>query len=138
VNVIISPLVVGECQPTCAAELFRLQQQGSLRFVDPEHISSELYLELLAAHELGEGETECLTLCLSHPYILCCDDRKARQIGANLLGQPRVIGSIRLLKWCVVENLTSAAKAFEICSQMKVRGGFLPEVKGEWFAESEA
>src|ERR1700722_19052167 len=64
-TICVSPLVVGECGPTCAAELLALQDKGAIRFVDAEEISSELFLSLLDAHDLGEGETECLALLLS-------------------------------------------------------------------------
>jgi hypothetical protein len=81
---------------------------GLIRFVDPDDISAEILLGLLEAHDLGERETECLALSLRHPYVFCCDDIKARHIGEELLGEGRVVGSLRLLKWCVVRELANA------------------------------
>ena len=133
----LSPLVIGECEPTCAAEILRLKALELIRFVDPEDIPAELFLELLADHELGEGETECLALCLMHPYVLCCDDSKARRVAVSLFGEPRVIGSLRLLKWLVVQEVSSAQSAFELYQAMKTAGGFLPTVDLAWFTQGE-
>src|ERR1700755_1805691 len=82
----VSPLVVGECEPTCAGIIVALQGQGRLNFVPPAQISAETFLDLLDAHQLGEGETECIALCSLHPYDFCCDDYRAREVAAGLLG----------------------------------------------------
>jgi predicted nucleic acid-binding protein len=134
----VSPLVVGECQPTCAAELLRLERAGSFRFVDPDAISADSFLDLLEAHGLGDGETECLALCLGGPYVFCCDDGKARQTAITLFGAARVIGSLRLLKWCVADALATSELAFAMYREMKDAGGFLPEIQLEWFSEGNS
>jgi len=133
----LSPLVVSECQPTCAAELLRLQRAGLIRFVDPSEISAESFLELLEAHRLGEGETECLTLCLSASYVFCSDDNRARQVAVALIGAGRVVGSIRLLKWCVANGRITPEAAFTMYQKMKAAGGFLPELMLEWFLDAD-
>jgi predicted nucleic acid-binding protein len=133
----VSPLVIGECEPTCAATLLKIQQKDALHFVDPNYISSETFLELLSLHELGEGETECIAICLSRPFVLVCDDNKARQLARDLLGPDRVIGSIRLLKWCVIENLITADAAFKTYELMRATGGFLPQMLPEWFSDGQ-
>jgi predicted nucleic acid-binding protein len=133
----LSPLVVGECEPTCAAEILRLVEQGLIRLVNAQNISAEVFLDLLQTHELGEGETECLALCLGHPYVFCCDDSKARHVGVQLLDEPRVIGSLRLLKWCVGEGLATAEIAFSLYKAMNDAGGFLPNIAPEWFEEPD-
>jgi predicted nucleic acid-binding protein len=129
----VSPLVVGECQPTCAAELLRLELAGLFRFVGPDEISADLFLELLEVHGLGDGETECLALCLGGSHVLCCDDSKARQVAISLFGRARVVGSLRLLKWCVADSLAPPEAAFAMYQNMKSAGGFLPEIQLEWF-----
>ena len=133
VSICVSPLVVGECKPTCAAELLELQEQGSVRFVDPDDISSERFLDLLGNHELGEGETECLALLLDGDYIFCCDDGKARRVAIALTDDGKVVGSLRLLKWAVEVGLCAAEEAFEYYGRMKDAGGFLPDIALEWF-----
>lgn len=134
-NVIIcvSPLVVSECEPTCAAELLALKEQGTVRFVDPDDASSERFLTLLEEHELGEGETECLALLLDRDYVFCCDDGKARRVATSLSDESRVVGSLRLLKWSVEAGLCTAEQAFEYYLLMKSAGGFLPDLPLEWF-----
>jgi predicted nucleic acid-binding protein len=132
-TVCVSPLVVGECGPTCAAELLAHQDKGTIRFVDPEEVTAELFLSLLDEHDLGEGETECLALLLSGGYIFCCDDGKARKVGIALAGEDRVVGSLRLLKLAVEAGLCTSDQAFEYYQRMKDAGGFLPDVSLEWF-----
>jgi predicted nucleic acid-binding protein len=134
----VSPLVVGECQASCAAELLRLEHAGLFRFVDPHEISADSFLELLEAHGLGDGETECLAVCLSGFYVFCCDDSKARQAAAALFGAARVVGSLRLLKWCVADTLATPETAFALYQGMKNAGGFLPDIQIEWFSEGDS
>ena len=133
IRICVSPLVVGECEPTCAAELLAHKEHGTIDFVDPNDISSERFLELLEAHELGEGETECLVLLLDGDFTFCCDDNKARQVGVALTAQEKVVGSLRLLKWAVSSQLCAAEDAFEYYQRMKNAGGFLPDVTVDWF-----
>jgi predicted nucleic acid-binding protein len=132
-NLCLSPLVIGECHPTCAAKLAELEKQGAIWFVDPEKISAEIFLQLLEEHDLGEGETECIALALKHPFVLCCDDQKARNVATNLIGAERVVGSLRLIKWCVADGLLTSTAAFKIYQSMKAAGGFLPELNQSWF-----
>lgn len=125
--------MVGECEPTCAAELFALQERGAVRFVDPNEVSSERFLTLLDEHELGEGETECLALLLDGGYVFCCDDGKARRVAAVLTDESRVVGSLRLLKWAVKAELCTTEPAFAYYQVMKDAGGILPEILPDWF-----
>jgi predicted nucleic acid-binding protein len=133
----LSPLVIGECKPTCAARIVQLEKEGLIRFVNPESVSAETFLSLLETYDLGEGETECLALSLGHPYVMCCDDSKARRIGTKLLGPERVIGSLGLLKCCVSAELISPKQAFDLYELMKKAGGFLPLVASEWFSQPD-
>jgi predicted nucleic acid-binding protein len=110
----VSPQVIGECHAPCAADLVVLREQGLVQFVSPDTISAELYLSLLETYDLGEGETECLALAHSHPYVICCDDNKARRVGIELFGQDRVVGSLRLLRWAVQDELIAGTKRFRI------------------------
>jgi predicted nucleic acid-binding protein len=133
VTICVSPLVVGECEPTCAAELLAHRERGTIRFVDAEEIASELFLSLLDEHDLGEGETECLALLLNGHYSFCCDDGKARTVGIALTDVSQVTGSIRLLKRAVEAGLCAPEEAFQYYQRMKDAGGFLPDVPPEWF-----
>lgn len=133
----LSPLVIGECEPSCAARILELERRTRVRFVDADDVSAETFLDLLEVYDLGEGETECLALSLTHPYVLCCDDYKARKIGSQLLEPERVIGSLRLLKWCVLEGLVTPDSAFRLYVLMKEAGGFLPDIEVSWFSDDQ-
>jgi predicted nucleic acid-binding protein len=129
----VSPAVVFECRITAQAHLAELEGCGKLSFVYSGSVPAEAYLDLLMTYQLGEGETECIALALFHPYVLCCDDAKARNVAAKLLGESRVVGSLRLLKWCVEEGVISYAEAFSFYEAMKSSGGFLPDKDADWF-----
>jgi predicted nucleic acid-binding protein len=129
----VSPAVVFECRITAEIHIAELEGCGKLRFVHSDSVPAETYLDLLMAYQLGEGETECIALALFHPYVLCCDDAKARSVAAKLLGESRVVGSLRLLKWCVEEGVMSYDKAFSFYEAMKSSGGFLPDKDADWF-----
>jgi predicted nucleic acid-binding protein len=129
----IPPMVVGECHGDCAAELLTLREQGCLGFIDDDAVDADQYLALLEAHRLGAGETECMALAASDDYSLCCDDRKARQAAGNLIGEDRVIGTLRLLQRCVQTLVIDCATAFAAFSTIKQMGGFLPETPQSFF-----
>lgn len=129
----LTPMVVGECGPTHAAELLALQQEGLCNFVDEIDVPAELFLELLAEHELGDGETESIAVCRSNGFALCCDDRKARQLGGRILGEENVAGSLRLLRHCVEERLLECVEAFRLFNVMREQGGFLPDTSKDHF-----
>lgn len=129
----LPPLVVGECQPSCAAAILELKEARSLSFIDDSEVDASLFLALLEEHRLGDGETECITVALSGDYMVCCDDRKARETAQQLVGSDRVIGTLRLLRWSVEEQLTDCASAFALFREMKRHGGFLPDTPQTFF-----
>jgi predicted nucleic acid-binding protein len=130
---LLTPLVVGECQASSAAKLLELKAAGVIGFVDDTTIPTELFLRLLAEHRLGPGETEAISVCQLLGYALCCDDRSARRVGKEVLGDDRVIGSLRVLRWCVEETLFDCIVAFELFQQMRAAGGFLPQIGQPFF-----
>jgi predicted nucleic acid-binding protein len=131
---LFSPLVANECHAECVVEIVHLSQTCLVVQMTDDQIDGEIFLGLVEDYNLGAGETECLAICLSRPDTLfCCDDRKARETARLLLGQDRVIGSLRLLRWAVEVDLMSGADAYIIYQEMKGRGGFLPNGNAEWF-----
>lgn len=129
----ISPIVFGECEVSCAAEIMALHARGAIHLIDEALIPSETFLDLLAEHGLGAGETESIAVSKELGHSLCCDDKQARQLGASVLGKSRVVGSLRLLQFCVVEALLSCTDAFSQFSGMKAAGGFLPSLPESFF-----
>lgn len=131
---LFSPLVANECHADCVGEIVALADSCAVVQLTDIQIDGEVFLELVAEHDLGGGETECLAICLTRPEAMfCCDDRKAREVAQALLGAGRVIGSLRLLKWAAEAGLITAATAFERYQDMKSHGGFLPDVEPDWF-----
>lgn len=123
----------GECRAQCALDLIRLLASGSLHLVSDATISVVQVLDLLAQHGLGQGETESIAACDALDYVLCSDDGPARKLGVTLLGADRVTGSIRLLQWCVEENLCDCSIAFGLFRAMRDCGGFLPRTQQDFF-----
>ena len=132
----VSPIVIGECQPSCAAIIIDLQEKGVIHFVQDDQVPTGLFLELLSEHQLGAGETEAITAAHALGFGFCCDDRQARILGKNILGDDHVIGSLRVLKWCVEEDWINCARAFELFNTMKESGGFLPATPNTYFCEN--
>ena len=96
--------------------------------VDDDDIDAERFLDLLDVHTLGRGETESIVACEGLGFGLCCDDKRARALGEQLLGRGVVVGTIGVLRWCVAEQIVDCGMAFMIYNEMKARGGFLPDV----------
>ncbi len=129
----ISPIVFGECQPSCAEMLVSLKQEGKIKFSSEDEVPVDLFLKLLEKFNLGDGETEAIAIADGLGFGLCCDDRQARTLGKTVLGENKIIGSLRLLRWCVEENLTSCETAFHHFDKMKSTGGFLPPTPNTFF-----
>jgi predicted nucleic acid-binding protein len=131
----LTPTVVGECQPSLAAKILDLKMNGVLQFVDDVSVPTDFFLNLLAEHNLGEGETEAIAVCKVFGYNFCCDDKKARLLAIEALGKGRVVGSLRILRWCVHEAIFDCSGAFELFKAMRNAGGFLPRVAQPFFCE---
>lgn len=130
----LPPLVVDECGPSGAAAILEVCGQGSLHLVNDDTVPADLFLGLLNAHGLGDGETECIALALLDDELgVCCDDGKARSTARALIAPDRVIGTIRLLRWCVEEALIDCGQAFDLFRRMKAAGGFLPDTEQAFF-----
>lgn len=131
---LFSPLVASECHAGCVGQIVQLAQTRPVIQLTDQQIDAQLFLDLIDAHDLGDGETECLAVCLMRPgSLFCCDDRKARQVALGQLGADRVIGSIRLLKWSVAAGLATPGDAYNLYLAMRGFGGFLPEVQAGYF-----
>jgi len=129
----LPPMVLSECQVGSAAALLELQATNAIGFIDDDIVPTELFLELLERHDLGDGETECISICQINGHGLCCDDRKARELARAMFGPDRVIGTIRVLRWCVEERLIDCQNAYALFRSMRSAGGFLPPAERSFF-----
>ncbi|GAA4773126.1 hypothetical protein GCM10023219_20410 [Stakelama sediminis] len=133
----LPPVVVDESGPSCAAITLELQQRGLINFLDDGSVNAERFLELLDAHRLGAGETECMAVAAESDFHICCDDRRARLAASNLIGANRVFGTIRVLRWCVEQHKIECGEAKRLLRTMREQGGFLPDTPQSFFCRGE-
>lgn len=138
IEVSLSPIVVSECGLDCAAEIIALQAAGRIHFVPDEEISPDRFLELVADHDIGDGELESISVCETTDRAFCTDDAAARRLATNLLGARKVMGSLRLLKLSVEASILNCTEAFAGYEQMRDSGGFLPDLENDFFCVREA
>jgi len=131
-------MVVSECGLDCAAEIIALQAAGRLHFVPDDEILPDRFLELVADHDIGDGELESISVCETTDRAFCTDDAAARRLATNLLGAPKVMGSLRLLKFSVEASLLRCTEAFAGYEQMRNCGGFLPDLADDFFCVGDA
>lgn len=132
-EITLSPIVVSECGLDCAAEIIGLEASGKIRFVTDDEISTDRFLELVGEHDIGDGELESIAVCEATDCAFCTDDGAARRLATNLLGAPRVMGSLRLLKLAVEASLLKCTEAFAGYREMRDSGGFLPDLGSDFF-----
>jgi predicted nucleic acid-binding protein len=131
----IGPIVLQECEQSgnIPQALQQAIDNKSISVLDDSTLSATSFLLFLQTYGLGEGETECLTFGSVSDYIICCDDRRARQMIAQELGNARVTGSIGLLKELVHQAVLTVTKAMEGYNRMKAMGAFLPDIDEKFF-----
>lgn len=129
----IGPRALEECRDECP-DLSRSIVSGRVQMLDDQNISAALYLDLLARHGLGDGETECIAFAtLDITARIATDDRRARRISVGLFSKTRVTGSLGLLRDCVMARLLSSSEAYSGYVAMVQRGGFLPVINDDFF-----
>lgn len=138
IDVQIGPIAGGECSEDCAIALANLHEAGQLEYLADTPIDADEFLEFVAQHKLGDGEAECIMLAeLSETAAVCCDDMRGRRKTEAILGQGRLVGSLKLLKQAVAEALLTADQAFAAYDLMREAGGFLPEIEAVYFSLDE-
>lgn len=133
IEIALSPIVISECGLGCATEIITLQAGGLIHFVQDDEISTDRFLELVELHDIGDGELESIAVCEMTDDGFCTDDAAARRLATNLLGAPRVMGSLRLLKFAVEASLVKCGDAFGDYLKMRDSGAFLPELEANFF-----
>jgi len=133
----LGPIVFGECSEGPAQKLIELINTRKIIQLTDADIPTNEFLGLLAHHNLGEGETECIAAATSFDFIVCSDDGHARKIAIEQLGRTQVVGSARLLRWCVEEKLLICKDANQQFEMMKKFGGFLPKIPDDFFCSTK-
>lgn len=133
IEIALSPIVVSECGLDCAEMIIELEAAGFIQFVPDVEISADRFLKLVAEHDIGDGELEAIAVCEGTDRSFCTDDAAARRLATGLLGAPKVMGSLRLLKLAVEASLLKCTDAFSGYLEMREAGGFLPALENDFF-----
>lgn len=133
---LVTPLVLGECNILCASKIFELEAAGKINLINDDDVPTDLFLEILNAYQLGDGETEVIALASQLGLPICCDDKRARNLAKQLLGIENVIGSLTLLKWSVEVDLVQCKVAYNCYQAMRNAGGFLPKLEDTFFCNN--
>lgn len=132
-SLLVTPLVLGECDVFSAGKLMHLQSAGKIEFLNDSEIPADTFLSLLSEYGLGDGETESIAAAAALNLPFCCDDKRARNVAKIILGDANIIGSMRILRWCVEREVIACTTAYESFVAMKNAGGFLPDMEASFF-----
>ena len=136
VRIQVGPIVGGECSEDCALAIASLHSDGNLTYLEDNQLEIDDFLAFVDLNKLGAGESECILIAFfDGQSAICCDDRKGRAIATELIGEERVMGSLRLLKIAVQHDILSSDQAFEAYELMCASGGFLPPLGIAYFYE---
>ena len=100
--------------------------EGSISLFDKE-LDIEAIDNMFTTYDLGDGETETLVICNEYNFQMCCDDKSARNMAETEIGSSNTMGSLRLLKYAVDENIIFCTQAYDAYNNMITNGGFLPK-----------
>jgi predicted nucleic acid-binding protein len=130
---LVGPQVLAECS-SIKSELDLLIENNELLLMSDEELPAETYFEILEKYRLGPGETECIAFARQYPDItaISCDDRRARNVCAEVIGESRLTGTIGRLKykrisehdskWRIppkIESISHFNRSSEICHPLK-------------------
>ena len=136
IHIQVGPIAGGECSEGCALAIASLHSDGDLEYLEGNDLEIDEFLAFVDGNKLGDGESECILLAsLDEESSICCDDRRGRNKGIELIGEERVLGSLRLLKFAVHHNILNSTEAFEAYELMRDAGGFLPTIEIAYFDE---
>jgi predicted nucleic acid-binding protein len=129
------PQVRGECR-SIASVLDQALRESRVELLDDGVLPASRFFELLEKYELGAGETECLAFASMQPLLVCSDDRRARNMAVQELGEGRVIGTLGLLIRATELSVLAPDAAIAAYELMRRLGGFLPDLPARTFSQS--
>lgn len=126
----VTPAIAKECHGrTHTAEALRALLSSDLLEPCDVEITSDALIDFMAAHGLGAGESEAILACAQVERYLWSDDRRARRVAAETLGEDRVTGTIGVLQsLCILGDLGPEAAYTAYCA-MRAAGSFLPAME---------
>lgn len=125
-------IVRGECGGL-ASYLEEQNGNGRLVFLPSRAIAARDLADILNRYELGLGESECIVHAERRSLIVCSDDKAARKAVEAHLGYGRVVGSVKLIRECVVAGTITSTDAYARYELMRSRGAFLPDIDSSYF-----
>ena len=129
----LGPIVEGECRPGCGTALDGHIAAKRLTRVPVADVPATLFLDLLQRYRLGDGETECLTVCGGLDYLIATDDMAARRAATELYGAEKLTGSVGLLRIAVTRGLLTPSAAMGYYNRGRRAGAFLPDIGEDYF-----
>lgn len=130
----ITPSVQTESRGhTTTAVTMKCLVESGLVIAGDEIVTLDALNELMLASELGAGECETILYAQLTGRIVSCDDKRARNLVVELLGENRLVGTLKLMKMCVGDGAIGSAEAHNAYTEMKNQGAFLPDVPEEYF-----
>jgi len=123
----VSPVVLRESR-TVGKAIRAAVKRGDIEWVDDDAIDAQEFEDALEEWGLGPGDTECILAAKALGCAVACDDGAARQVILLELGQPRMTGTVGLLREAVAAGLLTAQQAFDAYQEMKRLGGYLPRL----------
>ncbi len=135
----VTPAIEKECHGRShTAEALRALLASELLESCNVEITSDALVEFMTAHRLGAGESEAILACAQIERHLWSDDRRARRVGEETLGEGCVTGTIGVLRsLCSLGHLTPEAAYAAYCA-MRAAGSFLPAMALADFPAGEA
>ncbi|WOB26411.1 MULTISPECIES: hypothetical protein [Xanthomonas] len=114
----------------------KLLQSNHLTTSSDDLISLGAFRDGKVGMGLGDGETECILIAEALGCLIACDDGRARKKAVSRLGdESRVTGSIGLLTIACRRKLITPEQAQAAVTKMRECGGYLPDVKSDYFAK---
>jgi predicted nucleic acid-binding protein len=126
----IGTYVLDELGPDRESILRHIRETG-IEFVDGSDIPANLFLLLIQKYDLGDGETEAISIAVRYGYTVCTDDRAARAAAVAEMGN--VMGSLGILRELVHAGAIPASEAFAAYQLMVSGGAFLPDIDATFF-----
>jgi predicted nucleic acid-binding protein len=123
----VTPVVERECNKKEATALaFRNLLDAGLLGRHLDEISAEELAAFIEDNDLGAGESEAILACEQVGKDLWCDDRRARNVARERLGDQRVTGTLGVLLELVRLQDLAPEVAHVSYEAMIAAGGFLP------------
>ena len=130
-RLLVGDVVYGEVSEQDATILEAVEDV--LDRIDSDAMPADQFTRLVGVENLGGGESECIAIGRELGVLIGTDDGKARKYVADKWGCENLVGSIGLIRKCVLNGIKSEAQAYRGYRRMVGAGAFLPRYREEEF-----